>query len=134
MSLNKALSGAEINCLASRMLAYTGVHWLGVFARDQVPKLDRSQRRPFALVVNTDPSDKPGTHWIAFFASAEPNAAPLEMFDSYGLSPEHAFICTSRASHILVICFVSITRLICMWSLLLVFSVQSRSWCQLSKH
>ena len=92
MSLNKALSGAEINCLASRMLAYSGVHWLGVFARDQVPKLDRSQRRPFALVVNTDPSDKPGTHWIAFFASAELNAAPLEMFDSYGLSPAlHSF-------------------------------------------
>ena len=87
MSLNKALRGAEIDCLASRVLAYTGVHWLGVFARDQVPKLDRSQRRPFALIVNTDPSDKPGTHWLAFFASADPRAAPLEMFDSYGLSP-----------------------------------------------
>ena len=87
MSLSTALSGAEIDCLASRMLGYTGVHWLGVFAHDQVPKLDRSQRRPFALVVNTDPSDKPGKHWLAFFAPAEPTAAPLEMFDSYGFSP-----------------------------------------------
>ena len=87
MSLSKALSGAEIDCLASRMLAYTGVHWLGVFARDQVPKLDRSQRRPFALVVNTDPSNKPGKHWLAFFAPADPSNAPAEMFDSYGLSP-----------------------------------------------
>ena len=63
------LRAAEIDCLASRMLAYTGVHWLGVFAHDQVPKLDRSQHRPFALVVNTDPSDKPGKHWLAFFAA-----------------------------------------------------------------
>ena len=61
------------------MLADTGVHWLGVFARDKVPPLGRSQRRPFALVVNTDPADKPGAHWLAFFASA---AEPLEMFDS----------------------------------------------------
>ena len=89
MSLNNALNGAEISCLASRMLAETGVHWLDVFARDQVPPLDRAQRRPFALVVNTDPADKPGAHWLAFFASADgATAEPLEMFDSYGLSPD----------------------------------------------
>ena len=58
-----------------------------MFAHDQVPKLDRSQRRPFALVVNTDPSDKPGKHWHAFFPPAEHNTAPIEMFDSYGFSP-----------------------------------------------
>ena len=70
MSLNRALNGAEISCLASRMLDDTGVHWLGVFVRDQLPTLDRSQRRPFALMVNTDPADWPGAHWLAFFASA----------------------------------------------------------------
>ena len=86
MSLNRALNGAEISCLASRMLADTGVHWLGVFARDHLPPLGRSQHRPFALVVNTDPADKPGAHWLAFFASAA--AEPLEMFDSYGLLPD----------------------------------------------
>ena len=85
MSLNRALNGAEISCLASRMLADTGVHWLGVFTRDQLPPLDRSQHRPFALVVNTDPADKPGAHWLAFFAIA---SEPLEMFDSYGLPPD----------------------------------------------
>ncbi len=62
MSLSMALSGAEIDCLASRILTYTGVHWLGVFAYDQVPKVDRSTRRSFALVVHTDPSTKPSKH------------------------------------------------------------------------
>ena len=85
MSISNALNGAEISCLASRMLADTLVHWLGVFARDQLPPLGRSQHRPFALVVNTDPTDKPGAHWLAFFASA---TKPLEMFDSYGLPPD----------------------------------------------
>ena len=77
MSLRTALNGAEINCLATRMLADTSVQWLGVFARDQVPRLDRSQQRPFALIVNTDPADKPGTHWLEFYASAEPKGVPL---------------------------------------------------------
>ena len=89
MSLNKALHGTEISSLASRMLADTGVHWLGVFARDQLQPLGRSQQRLFALVVNTDPADKPGAHWLAFFASEDgPTAAPLEMFDLYGLPPD----------------------------------------------
>ena len=89
MSINNALNGAEISCLASRMLADADVHWLGVFARDQVPPLGRCQRRPFALVVNTDPADNPGAHWLAFLASAgRPTEAPLEMFDSYGLPPD----------------------------------------------
>ena len=89
MSLDKALSGAKISCLASRMLADTSVHWLGVCARDQVPPLDRSQRRPFALVVNTDPANKPGAHWLAFFASA---SEFLKMFDFYGLPPDMHFL------------------------------------------
>ena len=70
MSVSNALNGAEISSLASRMLSETGVHWLGVFARDQVPPLRRNQRRPFALVVNTNPADNPGAHLLAFLASA----------------------------------------------------------------
>ena len=86
MSFNKALNGDEISCFASRMLADTGVHWLSVFARDQLPPMGRSQQRPFALVVITDPPDEPGAHWMAFFALTA--AEPLEMFDSYGLPPD----------------------------------------------
>ena len=78
MSIIKKLNSAEISCLGSRMVADTGVHWINVFARDQLPPLDRTHYRPFALVVNTDPADKPGEHWLAFFASkAGPTAEPL---------------------------------------------------------
>jgi len=56
----KGLYANEINCLASRMIAITEqVNWLGVFARDELPDLSRA-KRPFALVLNTDPKDKPG--------------------------------------------------------------------------
>ena len=68
------------------MLADTTVDWLGMFARDYVPKADRRQLRPFALVFNSDPADQPGTHWLAFYEPAEPQESPLEMFDSYGMS------------------------------------------------
>jgi hypothetical protein len=43
--MNKGLYANEINCLASRMLAVTDqVHWLGVFARDELPDLRRVKR------------------------------------------------------------------------------------------
>ena len=49
------------------------VHWLGVFASDQLPDL-RDMQRPFALVFNTDSSNKPGQHWLSIFG---PNEGPL---------------------------------------------------------
>ena len=114
MSLRNALTGAEINCLASRILADTSVHWLGVFARDQVPRLDRSQRRPFALIINTCTDDKPGAHWLAFYASADPKGAPLEMFDSYLMSPNiHAFANLSPRIYSPSVSYQSIDTLVC---------------------
>ena len=114
MSLNKALNGAEINCLARRMLADTGVHWLGVFASDQVPHFDRRQRRPFALVVNTDPSNRPGAHWLAFYASADLSSPPLEMFDSYGFSPSmHSLAYLATRIHSSSVSYQSIDSSIC---------------------
>lgn len=80
----KGLYANEINCLASRMLAITEqVNWLGVFARDELPDLSQA-KRPFALVFNTDPKDKPGQHWLAIFG---PKQGQLELFDSFGLAP-----------------------------------------------
>lgn len=82
--MNKGLYANEINCLASRMLAFTEqVHWLGVFARDELPDL-RRVNRPSALVFNSDPKDKPGQHWLAIFL---PKQGPAEFFDSFGYPP-----------------------------------------------
>ena len=50
----------------------------GVFAADRLP------RRPYdgGYVVNTDPHDKPGQHWLGLWVDAPRH---LEVFDSYGL-------------------------------------------------
>ena len=56
----------------------------GVFSSDRLPELPVKQR-PATLVVNTDPSCRPGEHWIAIYL---PKRGPLEYFDSYGKPPE----------------------------------------------
>ena len=71
----------EINCLVYKLLV--GVRFLGIFARDEQPDLTR-EIRPLWLILNTDPKDQPGTHWLALNA---PNAGPIELFDSFGFSP-----------------------------------------------
>ena len=82
------LHSREIECLARRMLydvtpndstkwySLSPIRWLGVFARDELHDL-RHMQRPFALVFNTDPHDKPGQHWLAIYG---PSVGPLEFF------------------------------------------------------
>ena len=60
--------------------------FLGVFPSDKLPV---SKVKPFYFVANTDPSNKPGTHWVAVFVNADGTA---EYFDSYGLKPNVASI------------------------------------------
>ena len=79
--MNGGLHAGEIDCLASRLLV--GVRWLGVFARDEMPNLIR-ESRPWCLILNSDPNDLPGTHWLALYA---PKDGPIELFVSLGLSP-----------------------------------------------
>lgn len=83
--MNRGLYSNEIDCLTSRILAaFPEVHWLGVFARDELPDL-RRVKRPSSLILNSDPKDKPGQHWLAIFC---PRKGPLEFFDSFGFPPE----------------------------------------------
>ena len=58
--------------------------FLGVFSLDTLPRIIR--KRPAAFIANTDPHDKPGTHWIAFYFPKKTDYF-LEYFDSYGLPP-----------------------------------------------
>ena len=85
---DKGLHSGEIDCLVSRIISSIPLggrrlRWLGVFARDELPDLPM-EKRPFALVINTDPHDKPGQHWLAIYAPIE---GPYELFDSFGLAP-----------------------------------------------
>jgi hypothetical protein len=50
-----------------------------VFALDELPNV--VVPRPSVIVINTDPSTKPGQHWVAVYITREGVA---EYFDSYG--------------------------------------------------
>lgn len=56
--------------------------FLGVFPSDMLPKVVK--KRPSAIIINTDPANKPGKHWVAAYFN---NDNSVEYFDSYGLSP-----------------------------------------------
>jgi hypothetical protein len=41
----------------------------GVFPSDKLPQT--IEKYPCGFVANTDPSSKPGTHWVAFYLPSE---------------------------------------------------------------
>ena len=59
----------------------TKVCFRGVYAINTLPK---KAIYPSCLIVNTDPSNKPGSHWLAIYYYVNGEA---EFFDSYGLNP-----------------------------------------------
>ena len=41
-----------------------------------------TEKKPSVCIINTDPCDEPGSHWVAVFIKSNSEA---ELFDSYGL-------------------------------------------------
>ena len=66
--ITRAISGLKANSI-------------GVYAADHIP---RSLTLPGNVVTNVDTSDKPGSHWVAFYIDKN---AKGTYFDSYGLAP-----------------------------------------------
>ena len=60
-----------------------GDSFCGVFSSDKVPK--KLYTYPAGLVINTDPSGQPGTHWLALYFDSDKRA---EYFDTFGRAPE----------------------------------------------
>jgi hypothetical protein len=60
-----------------------GRQFLGVYPADRVPPLKNSASNAY-LIVNTDNSDEPGSHWIGI---VKQNNA-IYMYDSFGRNPE----------------------------------------------
>ena len=67
-----------------------GSHFLGVFPIDRLPVLPSlnclNGAGGFCMIVNTDPSSLPGTHWLAVYINGD-RRKPGEVFDSYGRVP-----------------------------------------------
>ena len=59
----------------------------GTYSSDTLPNILESWR-PLVIVVNTDPSAKPGTHWICMFFD---ECGHGEFFDSFGQYPNTRF-------------------------------------------
>lgn len=56
----------------------------GVYALNTLP----SHPSPgYAYIINTDPINRPGTHWVAIYLHHNPNMVP-EFFDSLGKKPK----------------------------------------------
>ena len=73
------MNGREIDHCA-REDEFLAAMWSGVFASNDVPSLRKLNS---ALIVNFDPSNLPGSHWVAVFR----NRGPIEYFDSFGQPP-----------------------------------------------
>jgi len=58
--------------------------FLGVFAKDQIPDTRSLTHYPSCFVANTDPSTKPGEHWVAIWIESPESC---EFFYSYGIAP-----------------------------------------------
>lgn len=82
------MNTAEIDCVLRRLLENRKANFVGVFAADMLPIRSSKQQQkqqfsyPYCFVINTDPANKPGEHWVAAYADSP---TQLEFFDSYGL-------------------------------------------------
>jgi hypothetical protein len=56
----------------------------------QLPELAAQGKHQIGIVINTDPHDGPGKHWVAVFCDIRPELQypRVTYFDSYAMSPE----------------------------------------------
>ena len=77
----------ELTATLGKLLEKTRTKFLGVYAADHPPCIrELLIHTPCCFVSNTDPCNKGGTHWVAFYI---PNTYTLEFFDSYGRPPAY---------------------------------------------
>jgi len=60
--------------------------FLGVYPANKLPTISYT---PCCFILNTDPDNKPGRHWIFLYFSKE---REMEYFDSYGKKPNNNLI------------------------------------------
>lgn len=72
---------------------FTCKYFKGVFPVDKLPT---KIKKPALIIANTDPSTKPGRHWVAFYL---PKVGPPEYFDSIGVPPKQKEFLTFLKKH-----------------------------------
>ena len=70
---------------------FTKGSFVGVCARDQLSSIEIN-KYPKSFVVNTDPIELPGEHWIVIYFDEQMKG---EFFDSYRKYPIHYCACYS---------------------------------------
>ena len=76
-----ALNNVQLDHLASTHPTLSRVYY-GAVPCDRLPKTLPQDGGPTAYIVNTDPHDEPGTHWIAVWTHGN----VCEVMDSYAVS------------------------------------------------
>jgi len=80
--LNEALEKLDWKCAGG---GCSGNNNKGVFAADLLPPCNLLLRKGNYMIVNTDPVNESGTHWLAVYC---PDDGTVEVFDSYGFDLE----------------------------------------------
>jgi hypothetical protein len=81
-----AEDGLDTNQINHLMRGYRD--YLGCIGRDQVSTLRIRPGTRFGFVMNTDPSTKPGSHWVAIFVDNRPQGSnSIEYFNSLADQP-----------------------------------------------
>jgi hypothetical protein len=84
----KGLSDDELQTLVDKSGTSVRKHIRGIFSRDELSDAKLPKNEVSGLIVNTDPSTKPGMHWVAVFVDPRPSAkSSVEYFDSFGQDP-----------------------------------------------
>jgi len=78
------MNTTQLDNILTRILPKSKVNYLGIFAQDEIPTNLKTITYPACFLANTDPSTKPGSHWVAFFLSSP---SKIDFFDSYGFHP-----------------------------------------------
>lgn len=88
----------ELERLLLQVISGKRMKMLGVYSADLLPSVDEISlacRRDSNFIsssccfaVNTDPSHRPGKHWVLFVACRNACGLELEYFDSYGMPME----------------------------------------------
>lgn len=86
------MNNLQLQALANRCAVLKDI-FVGVYPSDCIPDFrGLKKRRAYALIVNLEKSNHPGTHWIALYLPSR-YSGTAEYFDSYGRKPSLPSFC-----------------------------------------